>query len=481
MTTTAKIGAFFVVVLLRPGRPHPQDRGHPLREEGAHERPSDAHFKDVAGLDDKSAVRIAGVRVGKVDGISLRPDGTALAHLALDPIVELHQGAIAQVRSLGMLGDKYVELTAGDPAAPAPSERRPPRGSAGVGFDDITKLAADIGKDLKEVSGAMAGSLGGPQGEDKLNRIVDNLGRLAESLRELVDSNRGNVDVMLANLKALSEQMKLTVARVDRMLDENRTGVKDTIANMDEVTGKLKTTADNLNSITGKIDTGQGTLGKLLNDDETHKNINDALKSVKEGVESLSGTLGRLNRLQLDIGFRVEYATRPRDGKYYFTLDAIPKEGKFYRLEIGAIPHGKREDVLETSTVTFPDGSQQTISTTGSALRGPVRPLGAARVPVQEHDPPGRRHRGARRRRRSSRPSRRDTFRVAGEVWDFTRPDLSGHVKLYTRWNASPNLYVTGGVDDLLNPGLRSPFLGVGHPLEGRGPQGLVGSIPIPK
>ena len=127
MTTTAKIGAFFVVVLLALGvlilKIEDIHFGKKARTISV-----DAHFKDVAGLDDKSAVRIAGVRVGKVDGISLRPDGTALAHLALDPNVELHQGAIAQVRSLGMLGDKYVELTPGRPGGPAPPERSPPRG-----------------------------------------------------------------------------------------------------------------------------------------------------------------------------------------------------------------------------------------------------------------------------------------------------------------------------------------------------------------
>jgi phospholipid/cholesterol/gamma-HCH transport system substrate-binding protein len=479
MTTTAKIGAFFVVVLLALGvlilKIEDIHFGKKARTNSA-----DAHFKDVAGLDDKSAVRIAGVRVGKVDGISLRPDGTALAHLALDPSVELHQGAIAQVRSLGMLGDKYVELSAGDPAAPRLPNGALLEGSSGTGFDDITKLAADIGKDLKEVSGAMAGSLGGPKGEDKLNRIVDNLGRLAESLRELADANRGNVDAMLANLRALSAQLQETVARVDRMLDENRAGVKSTVSNMDDVTAKLKTTADSLNSITGKIDTGQGTLGKLLNDDETHKNINDALKSVKDGVEQLSGTLGRINRLQLDIGFRTEYASRSRDEKYYFTLDAIPKEGKFYRLEIGALPHGKREDILESSTVTFPDGSQQTIATTGqryvdqfvmSLQLGYKLKNTIVRAGIIE----------SRGGAAIEQTFKADTFRVAGEIWDFTRPDLNGHLKLYTRWNASPNLYVVGGVDDLLNPGLRSPFLGAGIRWKDEDLKALFGSIPIPK
>jgi phospholipid/cholesterol/gamma-HCH transport system substrate-binding protein len=479
MTTTAKIGAFFVVVLLALAvlilKIEDIHFGKKARTNTA-----DAHFKDVAGLDDKSAVRVAGVRVGKVDGISLRPDGTAVAHLALDPSVELHQGATAQIRSLGMLGDKYVELVPGDTSAPRLANGALLEGVSGTGFDDITKLAADIGKDLKEVSSALASSMGGKRGEERLNRIVDNLGRLAESLRELADANRGNVDAMLANLRALSAQLQETVTRVDRMLDENRAGVKSTVSNMDDVTAKLKTTADSLNSITGKIDTGQGTLGKLLNDDETHKNINDALKSVKDGVEQLSGTLGRINRLQLDIGFRAEYASRYHDDKYYFTLDAIPKEGKFYRLEIGALPNGKREKILESTTVTFPDGSQQTIATTGqryidefvlslqlgyklhnTILRaGIIESRGGAAI---------------------EQTFKADTFRVAGEIWDFSRPDLSGHVKLYTRWNASPNLYVTGGVDDLLNPGLRSPFIGGGIRWKDEDLKALFGSIPIPK
>ena len=478
MTTTAKIGAFFVAVLVALAilimKIEDIHFGKKKRTNTA-----DAHFKDVAGLDDKSAVRLAGVRVGKVDKISLRPDGTAVVHLELDKGVELHQGASAQIRALGLLGDKYVELNPGDTNAPRLPNGVLLEGVSGSGFDDLTKMATDIGKDLKEVSSALANSMGGQRGEERLNRIVDNLGRLAESLRELADANRGNVDAIVANLKLLSQQLLETTARVDRMLDENRAGVKAAVSNADDITAKLKTTADTLNSITGKIDTGQGTLGKLLNDEETHKNINDALKSVKDGVEQLSGTLGRINRLQLDIGFRTEYASRYHDDKYYFTLDAIPREGKFYRLEIGALPHGKREDILESTTVTFPDGSKQTINTTGqryidqfvlSAQLGYKLNNTILRAGIIE----------SRGGAAVEQTFKADTFRIAGEIWDFSRPDLNGHLKLYTRWNASPNLYVTGGVDDLLNPGLRSPFLGGGIRWKDEDLKALLGNIPIP-
>lgn len=479
MTTTAKIGAFFVAVLLALGvlilKIEDLHFGKKARTNTV-----DAHFKDVAGLDDKSAVRIAGVLIGKVDGITLRADGTAVIHLALDPGVELREGASAQIRSLGMLGDKYVELQPGTPGAPRLAQGALLEGVSSTGFDDLTKMATDIGKDLKELSSALAGSMGGKQGEEKINRIVDNIGALAEALKDLVEHNRNNVDVTLANLKEFSGQMRETLARMDRILDENRTAFKSTMSNADEISGKLKTTADNLNSITGKIDTGQGTIGKLLNDDETHKNLNDALTSVKTGVESLNQTLSRMNRIQLDLGFRAEYTSRAGDGKYWFTLDAIPRDNKFYRLEIGATPKGMRQNIDETTTVTFPNGSEQTIHTTGeryvdqlllslqlgyrlkdTILRaGLIESRGGAAI---------------------EQTFRADTFRLAGEVWDFSRDNYRGHVKLYGRWNASPNLYATGGVDDLLNPGLRSAFIGGGIRWKDEDLKGLIGSIPVPK
>ena len=125
-------------------------------------------------------------------------------------------------------------------------------------FDELTKLAQDIGKDVKELTGALSGSLGGETGEAKINRIVDNVGALAEQLQNLVESNRQNVDVTMANLREFSSSIRETLARLDRILDENRSGVKGSVANIEELSGKLKISADNLNSITGKIDSGRG-------------------------------------------------------------------------------------------------------------------------------------------------------------------------------------------------------------------------------
>src|SRR5688500_17574157 len=77
-----------------------------------------AIFEDVAGLDDESSVRIAGVRKGLVTDIKVLPDGRAEVTMEVDDDVPLHQNATARVANLGLLGEKYIELEPGSANAP---------------------------------------------------------------------------------------------------------------------------------------------------------------------------------------------------------------------------------------------------------------------------------------------------------------------------------------------------------------------------
>ncbi len=47
--------------------------------------------------------------------------------LSLNPDVQLHEGAVAQITSLGMLGDKYIEILPGDFNLPLLASRGRPR------------------------------------------------------------------------------------------------------------------------------------------------------------------------------------------------------------------------------------------------------------------------------------------------------------------------------------------------------------------
>ncbi len=71
-----------------------------------------ADFASVAGLKIGDPVEIAGVKVGKVETMSLDNDRARLG-IRLEPQVKLQEDVIASVRARGLIGDKFVTITPG--------------------------------------------------------------------------------------------------------------------------------------------------------------------------------------------------------------------------------------------------------------------------------------------------------------------------------------------------------------------------------
>lgn len=78
------------------------DRGYEVR----------AVFSNCSGLRPGSSVMIAGVEVGRVKAIQLQ-DYEAAVRLAIHPGVVLQKDVIASIKTKGLIGEKYVELTPG--------------------------------------------------------------------------------------------------------------------------------------------------------------------------------------------------------------------------------------------------------------------------------------------------------------------------------------------------------------------------------
>jgi phospholipid/cholesterol/gamma-HCH transport system substrate-binding protein len=83
-----------------------------------------ARFPDIAGLAVGAPVRLAGVTVGTVTRIAVPEElqaRTIEVALAIDRTVQsrIREDSVAGIQTLGVLGDKYVEVTMGTPARPA--------------------------------------------------------------------------------------------------------------------------------------------------------------------------------------------------------------------------------------------------------------------------------------------------------------------------------------------------------------------------
>jgi phospholipid/cholesterol/gamma-HCH transport system substrate-binding protein len=430
----------------------------------------DAVFRSVAGLDDKASVRVAGVRVGRVDGVGLE-GAQARITLALDKPLALTQGTSARIANLGLLGEKYVELVPGPPNAPPLPPGTVLIGTTPAGLDEAMEKINNIGASIQKLTGSLSGEdVGG-----NINRLVSDIQLTSAEIRTLVAENRANVAASIRNfdqmsatlareLPRLASQMDRTLDQLAAVIQENRGDLNASLGNARELTAKLQTSADNLNAISGKIASGQGTIGKLVNDDKAYDQVLSTLDSIQGGVETLSGTLGAVNKFKIDLDMQGYYLPDADGSQSGLKLDIDPQDSKhLYRAGLVSSPFGRRREKTETVTVTGPDGVPMTTTTTkltqektysATALfgfqapqnlrlyAGLIESTGGAQIEYPL-------------------PLLDRKLWLSFEAFDFNRPgDLSPHLRLLGRYQFHPNLYLVGGYDDFLEND--SLFLGGG-------------------
>ena len=72
-----------------------------------------AEFDNVSGVKKGAAVQISGVVMGDVSAIDLTEDNLAVLTLRIDKRVKVPADSIASVKSQGIIGDKYIQLSLG--------------------------------------------------------------------------------------------------------------------------------------------------------------------------------------------------------------------------------------------------------------------------------------------------------------------------------------------------------------------------------
>ena len=85
----------------------------------------EAQFNTASGLKPGSTIEIAGVEVGRVRGITLKED-RAMVKLAVNNTVKLYTDTIASIKTRGIIGEKFLNLSpggGGDPLKPGDTIR----------------------------------------------------------------------------------------------------------------------------------------------------------------------------------------------------------------------------------------------------------------------------------------------------------------------------------------------------------------------
>jgi phospholipid/cholesterol/gamma-HCH transport system substrate-binding protein len=289
------------------------------------------HFDTVAGLEKKTVVRMAGVKVGAVKTISLKGSKAEVA-MDINPEIEISRDSKATLASLGLLGEKYIEIIPGAEEAVVQ-----PGGTIGslppVSFDQLGMILSSVGDDIKNTSKALRDLLGEGEARVNIKEILQNLSSASAELNEFFSENKPlltqsleksaqaietfdqNVTSISQNLDELIILLKDTVEENRESLKGNLEGIKELISNMEEA---LKT----LNESLEKINKGEGTLGKLISEKELYEKADKTLNDAQ-------GIISPVSSLRIDMGLKAEYFAKSELLRGTLSFGIWPSSDKF--------------------------------------------------------------------------------------------------------------------------------------------------------
>jgi phospholipid/cholesterol/gamma-HCH transport system substrate-binding protein len=254
-----------------------------------------AQFMDAKGLRRGAPVWIFGMEVGSVKNINLDPVHGAIVTISVDKSVQkfIKRDAQANILTMGLLGDKYIELSTGSLLAEPIHPGEMIKGGTQIEFSDIMVTAAvAIGKmgefitkldnlvvKMEKSEGTVAKFLKDPAIYDNLNQTTKKLSLLLEDIK----NSRGTMKMLMDDPSLYNRMLSAasSIEEFSRKLNEG-SGTLKRLVEDPELYENLKRGSAQLSSILEGIDKGKGVAGALIRDEELTKELSEALLEFKK-------------------------------------------------------------------------------------------------------------------------------------------------------------------------------------------------------
>lgn len=266
------------------------------------------------GLYEGTPVKLAGVEIGVVDDIAISGNNAVL-RLAIRGEYELPVDSRVEVKSSGLLGDKHVGIELGRAEAIVADGGVLAFGAQPGDLDVITRQIESISYDVKEITSEIRDIVRDPENRRNFEQTLANVEALSAELRLIAEENRRDIAAIVDSVRRLSESLESFVA-------EARDDVSLEMDKLHRATDTLDRALLDIESITTKIDEGEGTLGALVNDDETIVLLNETLAEAKSVIESFSN----LHAEVYYVG-RLYVGTQPPTDPFFFGNPVAPNLG----------------------------------------------------------------------------------------------------------------------------------------------------------
>ena len=259
-----------------------------------------AEFESVAGLQSGAEVHLAGISVGYVQSVEFNANDKVFVRMSVSQgqAQRIRADSWARIRTMGLMGDRYVEITVGSPTLdiiePGGSIKTVEHFELGDMLEEARPTLQNIEETVKNLA-ILTKELADPSGE--LDTILKNIRELTTAARE----GKGTVGALLTDdeLYAKAVQTLDTTQLAMEDLREVSASAKEASAELPEILKSInssvaefeqfsETATRAASGVAGLVDSGQ----KVMNDAEViSANLKSTTEDIKQAAPKLTSLL----------------------------------------------------------------------------------------------------------------------------------------------------------------------------------------------
>lgn len=248
-----------------------------------------AVYENVEGLDMSSAVNINGFRVGRVQNIEIdRNTGLMIVRFSVENDFQFSKESVARIYGGGIIGGKSLAII--------------PNFESTVVAKSGDTLQSQIEEGIMELVNDRLSPL-----QKKIESAIVGVDSLVQAFNAVLDQDaRENLKGTIANLNDITASFAVSSTKLQGLLTTNEEKLNRTFENLDTtaenfaalsdslaqvnlavLVNELEETISNFKSLSESLNSGEGTLGKLLNDDALYDNLEHATRQMEELLQDV--------------------------------------------------------------------------------------------------------------------------------------------------------------------------------------------------